>query len=140
MAVGIHGVSAGNGDVVEQAEAVAACGVLLAGDHTGGACVVARWPHRTEGIARLCTPKHVLCPPHGTMYSGPNCRKFCSSGSSHQEDASCHSPSYGLKALVSMVDSVRLLCQVVTMSFEGGALRAHAGDQALAICDGCNSF
>jgi hypothetical protein len=51
--VDIDGVCSGNGDVVEQAEAVGAVRVVGTGDHTHRPRVVPRRPHRAECILRL---------------------------------------------------------------------------------------
>ena len=53
MSVGVHSVCCSNGQVVEQAEAVAANRVPLAGHLARGACVVPRGAHSTENVPSL---------------------------------------------------------------------------------------
>ena len=53
MAVHVHGVGGGNGDVVEQAEAVGAVGVVGAGHHAHGSRMVPRRPDHAEGVVGL---------------------------------------------------------------------------------------
>ena len=53
VAVGVQGVGAADGHVVQQAEAVAAVGVVLAADHPRGAGVVPWRPHSAESVPGL---------------------------------------------------------------------------------------
>ena len=53
MSVSVHGISSCYGNVVEQAEAMAARGVIGTGHHPCGSRMVPRGADGTEGITHL---------------------------------------------------------------------------------------
>lgn len=56
VAVDVESIGSANGNIVQQAEAVAALGLILTADYASGSCMVPWWPDRAEGVPGLhCT-------------------------------------------------------------------------------------
>ena len=71
MAVSIHGIGRANGQVAQQAEAVAASWVVCTCHHACWASMMTRGPYSTKGISSLHDSD--LSQPHASAQGGHSC-------------------------------------------------------------------